>query len=68
MQFYNKFGANGVAGKPAHSPSQIKNIAHKFAGRPSDLNKALAKKYQKSLADLSDSDHGGDTSDDDALI
>ena len=58
-RFYNKFGAKDEGGKPLHSPSQIKRLAHSFVGQIPKLNEGLAAKYKKSLADLSDSDDGG---------
>ena len=60
-----KFGKKDDSGHPLHSPSQTRMLARHFAGKEDKLNEGLAAKYQKSLADLSDSDAAG--SDADAL-
>ena len=51
-----------------HSPSQVRKLAHKFAGKKERLNEGLAKKYKKSLADLSDTDSDDSETGDIALL
>ena len=67
-RFYDKYGAKDDNGQPMHSPSQIKKLAHVYAGRSQKLNEGLAKKYAKSLADLSDSDDNDGVADAEAML
>ena len=67
-RFYNKFGTKDDSGQPVHSPSQVRKLAHKFAGKKERLNEGLAKKYKKSLADLSDTDSDDSETGDIALL
>ena len=67
-RFYDKYGAKDGNGQPMHSPSQIKRLAHVYAGRADRLNEGLAKKYAKSLADLSDSDDNDGVADAEAML
>ena len=67
-RFYNKFSTKDDSGQPVHSPSQVRKLAHKFAGKKERLNEGLAKKYKKSLADLSDTDSDDSETGDIALL
>ena len=67
-RFYNKFGTKDDSGQPVHSPSQVRKLAHKLAGKKERLNEGLAKKYKKSLADLSDTDSDDSETGDIALL
>ena len=49
-RFYGKYGAKDDNGQPMHSPSQIKRLAHVYAGRSDKLNEGLAKKYAGAVA------------------
>ena len=61
-------GAKDGNGQPMHSPSQIKKLAHMYAGQSQRLNEGLAKKYTKSLADLSGSDDDDGLADAEAML
>ena len=67
-RFYNKFGTKDDSGQPVHSPSQVRKLAHKFAGKKERLNEGLAEKYKKTLADLSDTDSDDSDTGDIALL
>lgn len=67
-RFYDKYGAKDSNGQPMHSPSQIKKLAHMYAGQSQRLNEGLAKKYTKSLADLSGSDDDDGLADAEAML